>query len=551
MQPETVRAGTLKLFRQTLSRVGENLRVFREDRAPLMWVLALGIGIGTGLAAVAFRYGIGVVQWLWAGTSSEFNLAALAALPWWALFLAPVAGGVAVGLLNQFLLEGRRPGAVADVIQARIEGGRGLGFRNGLWTAVVAAISLGSGASAGREGPVVHLGGTIALSVTRFFAMDEAGRRILLGCGVAGAISASFNAPIAGVLFAHEVILGHYAMRAFVPIVIASMSGSVVNRVLIGETAAFEIPAYAIGSYLELPAFVLLGVTAAAVAILFQFLLIFCDQTARSIVMPTWARPVAGGVVLGSIGIFFPEVLGVGYGATDRALNQGYAAETMVTLLVVKMVATAITLASRFGGGIFSPSLYLGAMVGGAFGVIATSVFPDISSDHGLYAMLGMGAVAAAMLGAPLSTTMIVFELTGGYALSIALLVTVAIATSLHHAVHGKSFFQWQLDVRGVIEGHHYFMRTVRAVSIMTPVQRPPSGEGAAAEPEPPPAENEAFLRPADNLERILRLFNETGRDVLPVREGKDLVRVGTVSHVQALRALNSRLIAQSHEEHH
>ncbi len=539
---------TVRLMRQTMRRVRGNVRAFLGDRQFALWLIALGIGVGTGCAAVLFRLSIGAVQWLWTGTHSEMNLAAIAAQPWWVVLLAPVAGGLVVGLVNQHFLEGRRPGGVADVIQARIQEGRGLGFKNGLLTAIATAISLGSGASAGREGPVVHLGATIALAASRFFTMfqlDQVGRRILLGCGVAGAISASFNAPIAGVLFAHEVILGHYAMRAFVPIVIASMSGSIVNRVFIGETAAFEIPEYAIGSILELPAFVVLGVVAAVVAISFQFLLIFFDQAARSLVLPAWSRPVLGGVVLGLVGIAFPEVLGVGYEATDSALKQQYDALTMIALLVVKMVATALTLASRFGGGIFSPSLYLGAMAGGAFGLIATSIFPEVSSDHGLYAILGMGAVAAAMLGAPISTTMIVFELTGGYALSIALLLTVAIATSLHQAVHGRSFFQWQLDQRGVLEGHHYFMQTVRASTIMKPEPEPPPGE------EPRGAEEgEAFLRPADPLQRILNLFNETGLDVLPVREGKGLRKVGTVTHVEALRALNSRLIAQSEEEH-
>jgi len=531
--------------RQTYARSLANVRRFAFSHEPSLWLVALLVGAAGGGAAVVFRLGITAVQWVWLGTTSERIVDLVTAQPWWVVVAAPVAGGLVVGLLNQFFLPGRRPGGVADVIEASARGGAGLGVRHGLWSALSTVISLGAGASAGREGPVIHLGGSLAIGLTRAMKLPPKAGRIVLACGVASAISASFNAPIAGVLFAHEVVLRHYAISAFVPIVIASVAGTLVGRTFIGDVAAFEIPPYSIGSYWEVPAFALLGVVAAGVSILFQFALIAFDHSARALVLPTWLRPALGGVAIGVIGVFVPEILGVGYEATDTALRGGFTLDAMLLLLVVKILATAITLASRFGGGIFSPALYLGAMTGGAFGVAVAAAFPEVASDAGLYAILGMGAVASALLGAPVSTTMIVFELTGGYALSIALLLSVSIATGLHLAVHGRSFFHYQLETRGVVlaEGpHRYFLKTVKVASFMTPL----------AEPETPAEGDERpRVRVGDTLETVLRVFNETGGQTLlvvdPRRKG---AVVGTVGHVQALRTFNRRLVETSEEEH-
>ncbi|MEM7692907.1 MAG: chloride channel protein [Pseudomonadota bacterium] len=531
--------------RLTYARSAANVMRFALSNDPKLWVIALLVGSAVGLAAVIFRLGINSVQWVWLGEMSERIVAAVAAQPAHIVILAPMVGGLIVGLINQHLLPGRRPGGVADVMEAAARGGAGLGVRSGLISALSTVVSLGSGASAGREGPVIHLGGTLAMGLTRALNLPPIAGRVVLGCGVASAISASFNAPIAGVLFAHEVILRHYAISAFVPLVIASVAGTLVGHYFIGNVAAFEIPTYAINTYWEVPAFALLGVAAAGVAITFQFALIVFDQTARAIIMPTWLRPVIGGALVGAIGVFLPEILGVGYEATDTALQGGYALGTLLLLMVAKIVATAITLASRFGGGIFTPSLYLGAMAGGAFGIVAASVFPDMSSEAGLYAILGMGAVASALLGAPISTTVIVFELTGGYALSIALLLTVSIATGLHLAVHGRSFFHYQLETRGVVlaEGpHRYFLKMVRVDSFMAELDGPAS----LADRDDP-----RRVRANDSLETVLRVLNETGADALAVVDPRDPRRVvGSVSHLQALRIYNRRLVETSEEEH-
>jgi CIC family chloride channel protein len=337
-------------------------------------------------------------------------------------------------------------------------------------------------------------------------------------------------------------------MSAFVPIVISSVAGGVLSRLWFGEVAAFVIPDYSLTSYWEIPAFALLGLTCAIVAIIFQFALIGTDYVARSITMPVWGRPIIGGILIGAIAIFFPDILGVGYETTDAALKASLPISLMLALLVAKTAATAITLASRFGGGIFSPALYLGAMTGGAFGLIAASLFPDMASSEGLYAIIGMGAVAAAVIGAPISTTMIVFELTGGYALTIALLFTVSIAVGISHAVSGRSYFHWQLESRGlfVSEGpHRYLFRTLRVRDFLETI---PDDE----EPEPfDPGEGNPYLRPGDTLETALRMFDNSGESTIPVVDTDDPTKIiGRAGQVRALAFFNRALIDLSVEEH-
>jgi CIC family chloride channel protein len=538
----------IRLFAIAWSEIEPNLRFFLTNRQPLVWLLALVIGLGVAAAAIIFRIGIGLVQLPWLATQAENVASAAAVTPWPVVLLAPAVGGLIVGLLLTRFMPGRRPLGVPDVIEARALGGRRLGLREGLWSAAITIISLGSGASAGREGPVVHLGATLSEKLCQTLKLAGTPERTLIACGVASAISASFNAPIAGVLFAHEVILGHYAMSAFVPIVMASVVGGIVSRLWFGEVAAFVIPDYAITSYGEVPAFALLGVTCAAVAVIFQFALTGTDYLARNVTMPLWARPAIGGLAVGAIAVFVPDVLGVGYETTDEALKAALPIGMMLTLIVAKTAATAITLASRFGGGIVSPALYLGAMAGGAYGLMAASVFPQMASSEGLYAILGMGAVAAAILGAPISTTVMVFELTGGYALTIALLFTVSIAAGLTFAVHGRSYFHWQLETRGlfVSEGpHRYLFRTVRVRDFLHPL----AGDGEVVAFDP--GAGEPYLRPGDSLESALRTFDASGQASVPVVDPDDATRIiGHASQVRALRFFNKALIDISVEEH-
>jgi len=529
-------------------RMMPNLREFLSGRQPLVWVVALVIGIGSAYFAIAFRFLIGLVQMPWLGTTSENVYSAAILTPWWVILMAPAAGGLAVGLFLQYVQPGRRSHGVADVMEARALFSCRIPAQVGLGSALVSAVSLGAGASAGREGPVVHLGATLASVLMDLFKLSHAARRTLLACGVAAAVSASFNAPFAGVLFAHEVILAHYAIRAFVPIVISSVAATVIARIHLGDFPAFSIPEYAIISYWEFPAFALLGLTCAGVAIAFQFAFVASDRVAESVDVPLWTRPVIGGLMVGGIAIWYPQVLGVGYDATDAALKHQFPLNLLLILLVLKTIATAITLASRFGGGVFSPSLYMAAMVGGAFGIIAASFFPEVASSQNLYAIIGMGAVAAAVLGAPISTTLIVFELTGGYEMTIALLLAISVSTGLTQAIHGQSFFHYLLSTRGIFlkDGpHNHIMRSLKVREFMIPVEQHMS------ETLEDFVEDTAWLTPNDTVEAALRAFDRTGHNRLPVVESENTGKLtGWAEHLDALNAFNTALIEASEEEH-
>jgi len=541
------------LHNALLERFQHNFNEFLSDRQPLTWLLGLIIGITVGYAALAFRFLIAVFQLPWLGTMSERVVSATATTPWWVIVLAPTVGGLIVGGTLQKFMPGQRAHAVADVIESRALRDCMIEPRVGLLSALLSALSLGAGASAGREGPVVHLGATIASWLEDRFQLSPANRRTLLASGVGAAVAASFNAPIAGVLFAHEVILGHYAMRAFVPIVIASVTGGVISRLHLGNFPAFTIPVHQITTYLEVPAFALLGATCAAVAIMFQFAIMAAERIVWHFEMPLWLRTALGGLAVGIIALAFPQVLGVGYETTDQALYRSLPLWLLLALIVAKTAATAISLAVRFAGGIFSPSLYLGAVTGAAFGVIATSTFPEIGASHGLYALLGMGAVAASVLGAPISTTLICFELTGGYGLALALLLTVSISVGLSQALLGQSFFHWQLAKRGLFlqEGpHKSIMRRLVVANFMSE----PKAEAGDENGEPMRISidtDEPWLLASDTLERALRTFDRTGRARIAVVAESDQTRIiGWADRMHALNAFNKALIEAHVEEH-
>ncbi len=548
-----VGAARESLHNAILERFKHNLRDFLSDRQPLTWLMGLVIGITVGYGALGFRHLIGIVQLPWLGATSEKVASLAAALPWWQVMVAPAIGGLIVGFILQRYMPGQRAHSVADVIESRALRDCKIDPKTGLLSALLAALSLGLGASAGREGPVVHLGAMIASWLEHRIQLSAADRRTLLASGVSAAVAASFNAPIAGVLFAHEVILGHYAMRAFVPIVIASVAGGVISRVHLGNFPAFAIPDYQITSHLEVPAFALLGVTCAVVAILFQFAMMATERVVWHFEMPLWMRTALGGLAVGLIATLFPQVLGVGYETTDEALYRNIPLWLLLALIVAKTIATAITLAVRFAGGIFSPSLYLGALTGAAFGVISTSVFPEVHASHGLYAILGMGAVAAAVLGAPISTTMICFELTGGFELSLALLLTVSISAGLTQALLGQSFFHWQLAKRGLFlqEGpHKSIMRRLTVASFMTPLKTTDT-EKVDSNFRLSTDADEPWVLPSDTLERALRTFDRSGRArIAVVSENDQTLIIGWAERVLALNAFNKALIDAHVEEH-
>ncbi len=434
-------------------------------------VLALVVGAAVGGAVILFREGINLFHYIFFQTSEEaLNLFA-SSLPWWQILFAPAIGGLLVGLFIYHFMPEKRPHGIADAIEASaLRGGRMSGL-TGLKAAIISALSIGAGASVGREGPAVHLGASLGGWLSQRLHLTRSLSRTLLGCGAAAAVAASFNAPIAGALFANEVVIGHYAMRTFAPVVIASVTGTAVSRAYFGAYPAFVIEKHTIASFWEFPAFIGLGIVGGIVAIVLMRGISVSQKVCQSVPAPDWSKPAIAGLAVGAIALAFPQVLGVGYGATSQALAGHFVLWLLIGVAVAKIIATVISLGFGFGGGIFSPALMIGAMVGGAYGIVATNLFPEYSSDPGVYTIIGMGAVASAVLGAPISTMLIIFELTSNWELTMAVVVAVVVAAVVTQQIFGRSFFTWQLERRGLdlesgLEAVH--LRTVRVIQIMS-----------------------------------------------------------------------------------
>jgi len=524
------------------------------------WFIALVIGLGAGFAALGFRLGIERLQALLYRTSDIAYLHTHAGtLPWYWVMLLPVVGGLVVGvILNWFTPDGRVR-SVADVIEgAALRDGR-VERRAGLGSALASFITLSTGGSSGREGPVVHLAAVISAFVSRRINADGITGRDLLGCAVAGAVSASFNAPIAGAIFALEVVLRHFAVHAFAPIAIASVAGTVINRIEFGGVTEFVLPAQGdVAFYVELPAFLILGLVCGVVAAVLMRAIFFADELGDKLQdatgLPRVLRPALAGLFLGVLAIGFPHIIGVGYETTSAALTGNLLLHEAMVFVMLKVVAVAITMAGRMGGGVFSPSLMVGALTGLAFGIVATAILPDVSGTATLYALAGMGAVAAAVLGAPISTTLIVFELTGDWQTGLAVMAAVSLSSALASRLVERSFFLTQLENRGIhlaAGPQAYLLSTVRVAAEM----RKLGAKGAASEASLwALVEDGIYIDGNATLDAAMAIFEQTGTSVIPVvtiaGEGAPPELWGALHHVDALKAFNRALAVTAAEEH-
>ena len=410
------------------------------------------IGIATGFAAVSFRFAFAYLSDFLLQTDGE-GIAQVTPL---FLFLVPAIGGLAVGLLTWgFFGKSCAIPGVADVVLAQTRDRGVMGWLDAAKAAVANILALGTGASVGREGPLVHLGATLGSVGGAWLRVDDTGRRIYVACGVAAGVAASFNAPLAGLFFAIEIALGgltSLSLAAVGPVVLAALAGTVVNRNILGTEGAFEIAQTINLSIWEFPAFLLLGLVCAGLSICFLTSMKQGWRLRRRALtwLPGWAHPALAGTLLGLMALIMPEVLGVGYEATFRSLSGGYENTYLLGLLVLKISAALVCLTLGFGSGIFSPALMIGALVGVLFGQIATQIAPDFPADIIAYGYAGMGAMVGAVLGAPLSTILMVFELTQDYQVTLAVMLSIVIAAQLTHAVVGNTFFGLQLEQRGV-----------------------------------------------------------------------------------------------------
>lgn len=583
----------------TFQNIRRNVKnAVRHDHLVLA-VLALIIGIAAGGAVIFFREAIKWVQWVHYGTTTDRFYQYAQNLDWWVLLLMPTLGGLFVGIVVCRALPDRRPHGIADVIESYARRNGFMSAKTGIVAALTGAASIGCGASVGREGPAVHLGASIASWITQRLHLSRSLSRTVLGCGVSAAVAASFNAPLAGALFASEVIVGHYALRSFAPIVIASVAGTALTRSWFGDFPAFFVSDTLFASLWEFPAFVILGIVSAIVALILMHGTRLSGTIAKKLPGPPWYRPAVAGFAVGVIALVFPQVLGVGYGVTESAMLLHFGFWTLVGIGIAKIIATSLCLGFGFVGGVFSPALVIGAMVGTSYGMVATQMFPDLSSGPDAYALIGMGAVSAAVLGAPISTTLIVFELTGDYALTLGVMIAVVIANEITQNFFCRSFFSMQLrdrgiDLKGAFEAEALESVVVRQVmetdtkgvaqdmpieDIRKNLQRSAAGElfvvneagilcGTITladlhdlafdhrEDDTAVASTVArqyapMVSTADDLGAALEVMQETGEDhIAVVDDVKTMKFIGCVHHRDVMSAYNRVLAQKRHEEH-
>ncbi len=418
---------------------------------PLPQLCGIGIlagGLGAG-GAIAFREAFTALNHLFYGVSLELRASATTLLDWWWPPLVLGIGGLLVGLFVRYVLPDGRPQGVAEVIEAASSRQARLPLRHALLVAVGSIGSLGVGASVGREGPVVHLAAGLSGKLSAWLRVNAAASRLIMGGAVAAAVAVSFNATLAGTLFALELVVRRYAFSAFAPVAISASIGTLVGHFVYGDDPAFEIPTnWHIVSYTELPAFFVLGLISALAAAAFLWSIFRFRRIFLWTGLPRWSWPGLAGVTLGLVAIWRPEVLGVGYEATSHVLAGEYPLFVVVQILVLKLAMTALCIAAGFVGGVFSPSIVLGAMLGAAFGMASAYVFPFELTDDGAYALVGMGAVAGVVLGAPVSTIVMVVELTGGFSITLAVAIAAVVASVATHQMGVMSFFQSLSEAR-------------------------------------------------------------------------------------------------------
>jgi CIC family chloride channel protein len=413
-------------------------------------LLALAVGAASGYAALALQWSIHQAQEVFFGVSEPHLYSGAARLDTLRVLLAPMLGGLLVGVLVYLFVPGARNHGPADVMQAVREGDGDIRLRAGVASAAASALAIGSGASLGRYGPTVHLGASVAAWIGGRLRRVRAERHVLIGCGVAAGISASFSAPLAGVLFAHEVMLETFARRGFVAITVASVTGQAVARAHDARFALASLGDYRIDHNHEYLLFAMVGVCGGLLAIAFIRGLHWSGLAADRVRVPGWSKPAIAGLAVGAIATRYPQILGLGEEAIHDAIEQLFDLRLLLVLLGAKLVAACVCRGFGFPGGVFGPALFLGAMLGSALGQALQLLDPGLVSSVPIYALAGMGAVISCVIGAPLTTILIVFELTGSYAVTTAVMVAVVLAHMTVSRLFPYSWFNLQLLHRGV-----------------------------------------------------------------------------------------------------
>jgi CIC family chloride channel protein len=437
------------MIHQALLKKMSLLGRLKTNEHTIMVVLGVMVGLAGGLGAVGFRYLINIFQTLAYGSSNDL-VDVLKTISWTIKVWIPAAGGLVVGPLIYFFAREAKGHGVPEVMEAVALRSGVIRKRVVLVKSLASAISISTGGSVGREGPIVQIGSAIGSTLGQMLKVSQDRMRTLVGCGAAAGIAATFNAPIAGSMFALEVVLGDFGLATFSPIVISSVLATAVSRAFLGDTPAFSVPVYELISAWEFPMYLVLGLFCGVVGVTFTKVLYRVEDLFDDFKFPEYLKAVIGGLILGICGLFFPQVMGVGYGAIDLALMYKMTWWLLLLLIVVKILATSVTIGSGGSGGIFAPSLFLGAMAGGFYGAVVHQLFPNVTASSGAYSIVGMGAVVSATTHGPLTAILILFEMTGDYEIILPLMFSCIIGTITSSTLLKDSIYTLKLARRGV-----------------------------------------------------------------------------------------------------
>jgi chloride channel protein, CIC family len=540
-----------------------------------MFLLALLVGVGAGLGAVVFRYLIYFFTWLATG-HSQFGQAGYvgsAHLPWLGLgffVVIPVIGGLLYGpLIYKWAREARGHGVPEVMIAVADNGGR-IRWQVSVVKALASALCIGSGGSVGREGPIVQIGSALASSVGQWVRLPENRLRIMVACGAAGGISATFNAPITGVFFGVEIILREFAVDALFTVMLSAMIADVVAIPFLGDKPFLS--GFPAGITLQHPRNYLLvavlAVLAALMGLAFKSVLYkvedWCDALWKG--RPEWARPAVLGLAFGLLLLALPQMYGVGYPVMFKTTAGDYAIWFLVVLAFGKILATSVSIGIGGSGGIFAPSLFIGVTTGMAYGDIVDHLFGAGAGQPALYAVVAMGAVFTSAARAPLTSLASVVEMSGDFSLTLPVMLAVAIASAVSRALSYGTIYTTKLLRRGTDIDRAAPWRALQDLKI-TDVMRPfqpalpvppggspagtapaahggsPAGNGSAQKPDAVPAPVSDSREPhaliaSESLGQALRQLEVYGRDGLPVVSTDGQRVEGWVTGASVLRAL-------------
>ena len=371
------------------------------------------------------------------------------------LLFVPFFGGLLLGLAAR-AVRARRFSEIVDPIEANaLHGGR-MSLRDSIWLTFTTVISNAAGASLGMEAGYSQLGAGLYSWAGRWFRLRRADLRVFVTAGAGAAIAAAFNAPLAGAFYGYELILGSYTTKALAPVIVATVCAALTQRAMSDTKALFEVGGSFNVSSESYFLFALLGLVAACVAVAAMQAVTWTERGLRASKLPDWLRPAIGGVLLSGLALYAPQVLGSGHGAVQFHFDTRWTVPALAFLLTMKLLASAVSVGSGFRGGLFSSAMFLGTLVGAVFAQVAAYFSPALESEHNVFMMAGMGAVAAGVIGAPLTMVFLVLEATGDFQVTIAVVIAVTIASTIVRILFGYSFATWRFHLRGLsIRGAH------------------------------------------------------------------------------------------------